>query len=72
MTDVEKLVKQLRSAAKLEAYYNSEYNGLYNQTADALEEIQSELEQVKQERDAAIEDIRKLCPAWKWDGHKEG
>ena len=28
MMDVEKLIKQLRSAAKLEAYYNSEYNGL--------------------------------------------
>ena len=40
--DVEKLIKQLRSAAKLEAYYNSEYNGLYNQTADALEKLQAE------------------------------
>ena len=42
MMDVEKLIKQLRSAAKLEAYYNSEYNGLYNQTADALEKLQAE------------------------------
>lgn len=42
--DVEKLIKQLRSAAKLEAYYNSEYNGLYNQTADALEKLQTELQ----------------------------
>lgn len=42
--DVEKLIKQLRSAAKLEAYYNSEYNGLYNQTADALEKLQAELQ----------------------------
>lgn len=44
MMDVEKLIKQLRSAAKLEAYYNSEYNGLYNQTADALEKLQTELQ----------------------------
>ena len=44
MMDVEKLIKQLRSAAKLEAYYNSEYNGLYNQTADALEKLQAELQ----------------------------
>lgn len=42
--DVEKLIKQLRSAAKLEAYYNSEYNSLYNQTADALEKLQAELQ----------------------------
>ena len=40
--DVEKLIKQLRSAAKLEAYYNSEYNGLYNQAADGLEKLQAE------------------------------
>lgn len=78
MTDVEKLVKQLRSAAKLEAYYNSEYNGLYNQAADALEELQAELEQAKAERDAAIKDLNEflsmdeLCPIqceWcKWNG----
>ena len=32
----------------------------------------SELEKVKRERDAAVEDLHKLCPAWKWDGQKEG
>lgn len=69
--DIEKLIEQLRSAAKLEAYYNSEYNGLYNQTADTLEKLQTELEQAKAERDAAVEDLHKLCPAWKWDGQKE-
>lgn len=42
--DIDKLIKQLRSAAKLEAYYNSEYNGLYNQAADALEKLQAELQ----------------------------
>ena len=45
--DVEKLIKQLRSAAKLEAYYNSEYNGLYNQTADALSTLQIELKAMR-------------------------
>ena len=73
--DIEKLIEQLRSAAKLEAYYNSEYNGLYNQTADALEKLQAEneklqaeLEQVKAERDAAVKDLNEflsmdeLCP----------
>ena len=54
--DIEKLIKKLQSAAKLEAYYNSEYNGLYNQAATALstlqaenEKLRAELEQVKQE-----------------------
>ena len=61
MMDVEKLIKQLRSAAKLEGYYNSEYNGLYNQTADALEKLQGELEQVKRELDAAIASVPHEC-----------
>ena len=69
--DVEKLIKQLRSAAKLEAYYNSEYNGLYNQTADALEKLQTELQ--KSEHDnvnltgelekvaAELEQVKREC-----------
>lgn len=36
-----------------------------------LQEQEAELEQVKRERDAAVEDLHKLCPAWKWDGQKE-
>lgn len=35
-------------------------------------ELEAELEQAKRERDAAVEDLHKLCPAWKWDGQKEG
>ena len=31
-------------------------------------DLRAELEQVKRERDAAVEDLHKLCPAWKWDG----
>ena len=46
MMEIERLIEQLRSAAKLEAYYNSEYNGLYNQTADALEKLQTENEKL--------------------------
>ena len=42
MIEIKRLIAQLRSAAQLEAYYNSEYNGLYNQTADALEKLQAE------------------------------
>lgn len=58
--DIEKLIEQLRSAAKLVAYYNSSYNGLYNLAADALEKLQAELEQVKQERDTALNDLNTL------------
>ena len=38
---------------------------------EELEAVQAELERVKRERDAAVEDLHKLCPAWKWDGQKE-
>lgn len=72
MIEIEKLVKQLRHCAGYAAYYDGDYNGIYNQAADALEKLQAELEQVKRERDAAVEDLHKLCPAWKWDGKKEG
>lgn len=57
MMDIEKLIEQLRSAAKLVAYYNSSYNGLYNLAADALEELQAELEQAKRERDAVLNNL---------------
>ena len=44
----------------------------YDQMIDALAATDStELEQVKRERDAAVEDLHKLCRAWKWDGQKE-
>lgn len=36
-----------------------------------LQEQEAELEQVKRERDAAVEDLHKLCPAWKWDGQRK-
>lgn len=97
---IEKLIKKLQSAAKLEAYYNSEYNGLYNQAATALSALQAEneklraesimhhnaadnywhelneyrqernealaeLEQVKRERDAAVEQLHGICSACK-------
>ena len=44
----------------------------YDQMIDALAATHStELAQVKRERDAAVEDLHKLCHAWKWDGQKE-
>ena len=41
MIKIEKLVKQLRHCAELAAYYDGDYNGIYNQAADALEELQA-------------------------------
>ena len=38
---------------------------------DELQAIQSDLARVTAERDAAIEDLHRLVPAWKWDGEKE-
>ena len=34
--------------------------------------VENQRDQMKRERDAAVEDLHKLCPAWKWDGQKEG
>ena len=35
-----------------------------------LKEQETELDQMKRERDAAVEDLHKLCPTWKWDGRR--
>lgn len=40
-------------------------------SAGKLVLMERELERVTRERDAAVEDLHKLCPAWKWDGQKE-
>ena len=68
---------RLRRCAGLAAYYDGDYNGIYNQAATALstlqaenEKLRAELEQVKQERDVAIKEIFQWtgCPACKhWD-----
>lgn len=78
MIEIEKLVKQLRHCAGLAAYYDGDYNGIYNQAADALEKLQVELEQAKAERDAAIKDLNEFlamdelcliqCEWCKWSG----
>ena len=34
------------------------------------EEAEAMIETLKNERDAAVSDLRKLVPAWKWDGKK--
>ena len=32
--------------------------------------VENQRDQMKRERDAAVEDLHKLCPAWKWDGEE--
>lgn len=78
--DIEKLIKRLRHfGGELGATPLNNVIGQYMlDAADVLsmlqvenEKLQTELEQAKAERDAAVEDLHKLCPAWKWDGQKE-
>lgn len=59
----------LQAADALEELQKSEQDNV-NLTGE-LAKVAAELKQVKAERDAAIEDIHKLCPTWQWDGKKE-
>lgn len=39
----------------------------YHNEELTVQEICERLEMAEQERDAAVEDLRRLVPAWKWD-----
>ena len=41
------------------------------ETMPIVRQLREELARVKAERDAAVSDLHKLVPAWKWDGQKE-
>lgn len=41
------------------------------ETLPIVRQLREELENVTAERDAAVSDLHKLVPAWKWDGKKE-
>lgn len=71
--DAAKLISWVSNMNKTEAliYISEAADRGEIQTADALEKLQTELEQVTAKRDTAVEDLHKLCPAWKWDGQKE-
>ena len=64
MMDIDKLIKQLRRfGGELGATPLNNVIGKYMlQAADALEELQAELEQAKEERDVAVEYLRGQCP----------
>lgn len=73
MMDIQELIERLKiHLQSYAAYNNPDLARVLEDATDALEELRAELEQVKAERDAAVKDLHKLCPAWKWDGKKEG
>lgn len=41
------------------------------ETLPIVRQLREELARVTAERDAAVSDLHKLVPAWKWDGKKE-
>ena len=57
--DAAKLISRLTNANEMQAltYIREAADRGEIQTADALEKLQAELEQVKRERDAAVEDV---------------
>lgn len=63
---------QLRADLEYEREHANAYYEECGQWEAENEKLRAELEKVKAERDAAVEDLHKLCPAWKWDGQKEG
>ena len=50
---------------------NKKLRAELEQVKRCIEIVENQRDQVKRERDAAVEDLHKLCPAWKWDGQKE-
>ena len=63
---------QLRADLEYEREHANAYYEECGQWEAENEKLRAELEKVKAERDAAVEDLHKLCPAWKWDCQKEG
>ena len=74
--DIEKLIERLKKPCWGESAHLVDKERLEASTALSMiptlqaenEKLRAELEKVKRERDAAVEDLHKLCPAWKWDG----
>lgn len=49
---------------------NAELRAELEQVKRCIEIVENQRDQMKRERDAAVEDLHKLCPAWKWDGEE--
>lgn len=63
------MVECLTALSTLQAE-NEKLREMYQKEKAVCHAVQAELERVKRERDAAVEDLHKLCPAWKWDGEE--
>lgn len=59
------------SELKIEQLNNRHIKIQYHNEELTIREICERLERAEQERDAAVEDLKRLVPAWKWD-KKEG
>lgn len=72
MTDQE-LIRALRTnGTKADGCHDCYLGYLAYQAADRPTSLMKDLGRVTRERDAAVEDLRKLVPAWEWRGLKEG
>ena len=69
--DYDKLIEQLRRRGLSNGSALGPHSGLYEEAALAIETLHADLARVTAERDAAVEDLHRLVPAWKWDGKKE-
>lgn len=49
---------------------NEQLRAELEQVKRCIEIVENQRDQMKRERDAAVEDLHKLCPAWKWDGEE--
>lgn len=70
--DYDKLIERLNTKLQSYASYtDSEFAHVIEDAALAIETLRADLARVTAERDAAVEDLHRLVPAWKWDGEKE-
>ena len=63
MTNMKKLIYRLKTEGALTDNITIEMSELelLDEAADALEQLQAELERVTAERDTAVEDLRAMC-----------
>ena len=59
--DYDKLIEQLNARGLGNGTSLGYHSGLFDEAADALEELQAELEQAKRERDAAVEAVKNMA-----------
>lgn len=71
--ELRKKIEELEDQNRRLAFQNiTSESSLENITLRAsLQAAEKELRKVTAERDAAVEDLKKLVPAWKWNGLQE-